>query len=984
MRKIICNILTSVCTAFLLSACSEDTYGIFDDGNGEKVTVSLNYQDLSSKEVVVTRATDAENALNNLQVFIFDAQSGNLKGYKYLTASELVQNGSVGNIRMETTTGKVFIYGVANAKTAIYNMVATTEGGQLIPADQTEAWSETDVQEGKIAFTLTDLKKIAFNREEGQKDITESNFMMSGMIYDGAECQLVKGSNSMAAVKIQGNEEPIIRLHRIVAKITFNVKTGSKTGKTITFTPQSYDICNVPIEGGLIKDSGIVPQTFEDFTGGSYSAQAPGTFETYLPENLQTAQKPENIKNWNDREADKSTENAKSFTNAPTSGTYVVLHGIYSERDKNTNVLTRDGSVKYYIHLGYFNASENNFTEFDIKRNHHYTYNVTINGVDSIVVQVTDQNDDEQPGAEGIIFDYNGGNSYYLDSHYDYCVMQFNRDEIKELKDKGYSYNFKIKALDNDGNMRESGNIFVTNSPLSAEQTNQLNGVDLNWAHFLKVPNSQYTIYDTSHKHGGKDLGYKEMREANNIISGTTEENAGMNVVELLSHLYNLDYNSSEWDSNGNTVYMCYVSENYYDKLNWGKYVNIDPRMLYIATTVSASPDERSVHAVVKYTLQQYSIKTFYNTDYDGSVIAYGLETIRDDHKDGKIGEKTDVIGSDHWDGLANMKADLKNANSAMTWDNTEIWNKMKLACMSRNRDLNGDGKITEDEIRWYTPAIDQYAGMWIGENALTDPQVRCYNENTTLLSESGYNGWLNRTNAEHYFSNTKGIRAFWAEEGMSTGDRVDDQKLLYIRCIRNMKTKDLALNTTADKYYTVTNRTVDMSRIDKKALRTSVQQNELSSHTERGVNKELSNVAQKFTYARYSTTGRIAKNDNNIDDNIENISLVTAPGETTMGNAAKDNTTICAKYADSSSGAGTWRAPNQRELCMMYILDAINEYYVNGYRMNGYDGEGCRTTFSGSLRYSWHTEQGILQMGNIPAKPESKVISLRCVRDTK
>lgn len=41
------------------------------------------------------------------------------------------------------------------------------------------------------------------------------------------------------------------------------------------------------------------------------------------------------------------------------------------------------------------------------------------------------------------------------------------------------------------------------------------------------------------------------------------------------------------------------------------------------------------------------------------------------------------------------------------------------MACLTRNRDFNGDGTITDDELRWYTPARDQMLGLWIGEPAL-------------------------------------------------------------------------------------------------------------------------------------------------------------------------------------------------------------------------------------------------------------------------
>ena len=36
-----------------------------------------------------------------------------------------------------------------------------------------------------------------------------------------------------------------------------------------------------------------------------------------------------------------------------------------------------------------------------------------------------------------------------------------------------------------------------------------------------------------------------------------------------------------------------------------------------------------------------------------------------------------------------------------------------------RNRDLNGNGYLDEEELRWYVPAIGQLVGMWLGEPAM-------------------------------------------------------------------------------------------------------------------------------------------------------------------------------------------------------------------------------------------------------------------------
>ena len=42
--------------------------------------------------------------------------------------------------------------------------------------------------------------------------------------------------------------------------------------------------------------------------------------------------------------------------------------------------------------------------------------------------------------------------------------------------------------------------------------------------------------------------------------------------------------------------------------------------------------------------------------------------------------------------------------------------------CMSRNRDLDGDGRISPDEVRWYLPAEGKYERIMLGRNSLATP----------------------------------------------------------------------------------------------------------------------------------------------------------------------------------------------------------------------------------------------------------------------
>ena len=64
-----------------------------------------------------------------------------------------------------------------------------------------------------------------------------------------------------------------------------------------------------------------------------------------------------------------------------------------------------------------------------MERDHHYTYNVTINGVDDIVVEVEDENE-KTPGAEGVVFKHEA--FAHIDAHFDQVEMKFMRKDIEK------------------------------------------------------------------------------------------------------------------------------------------------------------------------------------------------------------------------------------------------------------------------------------------------------------------------------------------------------------------------------------------------------------------------------------------------------------------------------------------------------------------------------------------------------------------------
>ena len=107
--------------------------------------------------------------------------------------------------------------------------------------------------------------------------------------------------------------------------------------------------------------------------------------------------------------------------------TYIVMTGkivMGVTSGSNANA-TLDANVKYKIHLGNF-ASDN--ADFNILRNHNYTYKIYINGSDDIKTEVETGTENE-PGATGrvVVAEEEGFDS---DCHYSTQVISFHANLI--------------------------------------------------------------------------------------------------------------------------------------------------------------------------------------------------------------------------------------------------------------------------------------------------------------------------------------------------------------------------------------------------------------------------------------------------------------------------------------------------------------------------------------------------------------------------
>lgn len=928
MKKVMKLAYLLMGVALLLSSCSEDIFPGGSESN-EDVTISLAYSDVSPRDIVVnSRATEAEERhLDNLYIYIFDG-NGNLKGYKGIEGetnlNQYTNNATKAEISgIKTRSGESYIYAVANISSMGLYPIETSNGtvaANKLPINL----NEETARAGGYDFTLEQLKALTFNRNNTSIDIT-SAFLMSGAVQDG---NLV---NITTAGTI-ANDDNAIRLSRIVSKVKFTIKAANTTGVTRSFKLDTYDIMNIAVDGSLVgKIDGNNRNKTTNVNNNIGNTVRPNDvendaqfFEVYLPENLQDA--VHNVTTQAAREDD-SQSITKVFTNAPANGTYVVLKGKYEE---TTSTSTKSADVTYYVHLGDCTRDKNNY---DVERNCKYTYNITVEGVKKIIVEAKKESGADQPGAEGVVLEYGAtGKNMTLDSHYEYMVMRFYQNDIQELKRAGKGYFYQVYALGNHTDVINVG----------ATTVGKDNGVDTSWIQFaIKCSRDRSSsTYSADKTDRGTACSYPG-----------TQSSDLYTVDKFLKYLYDNANSTSIWtggyDYNKRSYYVdatCFISENYYKNLTWNKYVNdVDKRAFYVANEVETSNDGRSVYAKTQYGLTQYNIQTFYDRSKAGSITAYGCETINDEEGKGfsvnGSGSRYNSYGSDTWNGRANMVKDIKSSDN---WESLKNNTSLIKACMSRNRDLNGDGKISDNEIRWYAPTISQYIGIWIGEEIMST-EAKLFNRATSTLE--------GESDRMLYYSSTNNQNTYFSEEGMATnhysnGNTAYPPKL--VRCLRNLKSNNEGYDSEPVKYYTynATNSKVTLDKVDEKALNTTGELGELNEHEERSaVNKPAKSF--KIAANTYPT-------ENSSRASMENV---------VYGNFK------C--YGNYSEGDTKWRVPNQREMSVMYLIDPnlINMTY-------------CRTKFSNlNFRKSWTYTSVFTMATNWSDKAYGKV---RCIKVLK
>ena len=758
----------------LLASCQDELFPSTHVKEGLPTTVDFSISVPAAEEVAVTKASVAasESEIRELMLIMFEQGGRKMvldlkpymdagtvtEGYRKYTLTRPIDADMYGN---PVLSGTYRVYAIANWSSSF---------SSLSGLDQ--------LTEGKLK------EQIATN---------------PGFVYNisGSERFPMSSITENVVIELEGKSSLQIKLKRLMARIEFEFKNGTNAAENPNFIPTSYTIYNIPSKANLFsKESNAISGLANaDFGKSAEIALSSKSFEFFMLENVQTAKQAgcdtqAKREQWTGgaREATTSPEN-KNFIYAPNYGTFVVVKGTYTSK-------SYIGDASFTIHLGNFSektstANGKDYSNFKVNRNERQIYKVTVNGVNSIVTEVTNQTEG-QPGAEGALAE-TAQNVFVLDAHYEKVMM-----DLSDLKSPAYLFVDTPYCQDNKGQAH------VDLTQITKTNLDAL-GLDYKWVKFIKPSTaSDFPTYNSNNAGDIHDL-------VNDIIAGNARY---YTVID------------------GKTMTAAFVDEYFYEKkpdgsdAKWTEFVNTDNRTMSIRPGIKYSQDGNSSLVQNSHIeLSQRSIKTTYAFDGKDPVenavyVPFGIETWDETGKNYFYGTSqtsqtngnnyniTGLTDDNGWNNtwlftngqipanpskagyLTSVSDNSKESHvySAYTALAESSRAKGYNACLLRNRDENNDGKITGGELKWYLPAIDQYTNIWLSEDLLHEDTQLFDRANLSSASDA-----LNK-NSVYYTSSAYEKRLYWAMEGASYGRAYGssyDNARNGVRCVRNLVSKD-------------------------------------------------------------------------------------------------------------------------------------------------------------------------------------------------
>lgn len=1078
--------ILSVLSALMLFSCSDERFAAPDftvSGEESKIRVNVSVPGLDVK----TRASlgdDQINEVTSLWIRTYSSYSGKATSEWVKSVKNTYDTEVARSFDIDTKSGYSYVVGVAN----IDNLGVTKEN-----PDEKRSLSEL-LEEADTWEKFLDIAVVA------PSSFNDVNAAPVPLAMSGCLCNITVGNMPAHPEPSQWggenyNFKPVfipatsgkayvmpgaIHLRRLVSHITFNIKSGPD----VTVTPTSYTVYNVPAVTWLYERSGQNSNFGHDCTKenkdkfyatpsqytSQYITEENGVykFDFWQGENKHSALPDERLQTLGITFSDNDSrynydvrEREKKKADGTNSGLYLTLTGdswtpanmasfvafhadiVYNKKqtieiDGNPTEVTRVGNAMFTVHLGFLN---NDPRDFNCYRNVDYTYNVTINGVNKIVVEA--EGEEHIPGMEGMVSDLENP-TVFLDAHYACYNIYLSKEELQNTMaghavswehgmgfvmstwDYGVEHSFTEEDFEYDDN----GNPIIP-----ADEKQYVDWVELR-------PTTGKDVLASYHPKDDTEEGRKTFTLPDAAYAG---------------HWADRDPRISE--SGWYTVFVNeYVYENSSDESKtpaWKRYVNENPRQYFIRVTKSVSTDKESVYARSKYAGSQSSIQTYYTSEENPDLqTALGVEhfnesyglNLRNRYNSGNgnqesgrynlayrlAGNKTwnnnDISWSDNQHNWTNFIDFSKNqyvneinnqkvvrdarteylytikdllttvgsgpdsydyVNNKETYEADRTQNpkyiEAILACLNRNRDNDGDGKIDASEIRWFIPTKNQYIRVILGRGSLTHPLVDV-NVDDRLADET------NKYNSKLLFYTSDGNQ-IWTMEGTSfskwRANWGDGASPWEVRCVRNLGTNLSSIakseqNAQPAYYRREGTNIIDLSRYDNASIRSRAftsSDNPIPVH--HVYDQNYNKCYRAFEYAE----NHDIKNDKLEDQDklVINDSLQWA--------SYLSNHNPC-KNLVKETGKDGWRVPNQKEMSILVSLGiykdtnpeiGVTSYYtctMSYFDKNGVGFGPLSSGFDFKSRYVMKARSSDGMGSQGMEYNENPNFGIRCVRD--
>lgn len=1039
MEKIRYFILMALCVIGITSCQDDLTTGTAGADVNKPVKVDLKFGIPKSMQVEVTRADNSFSGMYGARLYVFSGDNFLGEPQQMLTDNGTLTVGSLNDQGQTYTAHNVTLYEGTQTVYAIGNITRTGywDSNVLNTIDAA-------AKEG-----LSKFKEVLY---------TLSSQTIDRKTYPSFATQYMPLSGSGEVTVRNNSASGVITLRRVVSQIKFEISTLYEgNGKTVTFEPNNYAFHNIATQAYVLDGMGQEVLTKATYDANPVNIAGAGDdnvaeFSVYLPENIQTA-KQAGAGDYDDRESFSGQGEDKDWTYAPDNGTYVVISGVCTEKDGNGNML-RYGNVKYIIHMGDF-GKNGRMDDFSVERNCIYTYKVSVHGMDKIEVEAKKESDDYQNGAEGDVIEMGtGAKIFNVDAHYEQVFVEYNLSDIltkvqERHPDPDAVLDDKLKAdIANQFRLvihtplnTVADRVVLPYSPDGQGEKGDMAGIDYKWVEFY--PQSQDESISPYPGQGKTEEGkilyspYQVCRMMGEAIYQLYKnENSTPSVKGLIL----------EQERNGDWVarFTIFIDEYFYTKdlegnnVAWDKFTRQDPRTMMIASDMKISDDLNSTYSQAQTYISQQAIQTFYNPDAAYYYNALGIETynetgIMSDFSPEQSGSSAISSSTDQSKGRDNMLKNMgilpnqsdvtddqwtyKNWNAYIdfsqvgyTDDNSTgnnrwsgKWNAQTAyayyACMSRNRDLNGDGRIDPTEVRWYLPALSQYLRMGIGVKALP-AETRLFTGDASTMTGDYPNDYLEAGSL--YFVNTS-ISAdaalpytiYWAVEVGAYGSPSMADEGAMIRCVRNLPNLDIVNKATGDDDVRLVNREAWAGPVYDKVKTINGGDNYLFDFGDRLVAEIFRNSEQQ-QYGPYEPHNEteseemqlpaafvVASQDLYVPSNNPYIPLGTYNRRDSYEQGRGDNyfewtydgygSDACSSYYEERDGSdkGYWRTPSLNELMVMSTVSGLLHSNANTY---------SRTQFTQPSReVFYYNTSGIITTNRGEGRSAGYI---RCVRD--